>query len=73
MGQLHILVKKVTISVKILIIIPKTMQNIKGVAPLKIVGKETFGTIPVITYKLRPTGGVINPISMFTVNMMVNQ
>ena len=50
-----------------------TMHNIKGSEPLKISGREISGAIPLITYKFRPTGGVIKPIPMFIVKITANQ
>ena len=45
----------------------------KGVTPLKIVPVETSTTTPLSTKTFRPTGGVINEISVTTTTTMPNQ
>ena len=41
--------------------------------PFNISPKLTSGVIPLIIYKLSPTGGVIKPISILMVNTIANQ
>jgi hypothetical protein len=55
------------------ITIDSAIINIKGIDPLNIFERLTSGVIPLIIYRLSPTGGVINPISILIVNTMANQ
>jgi hypothetical protein len=65
---------QVTISGKIhSITIDNAIIHIKGNDPLKILERLTSGVMLLMIYKLSPTGGVINPISMLIVNTIANQ
>jgi hypothetical protein len=52
--------------------IKKTKTKINGIVP-DITSEIGLLTIPAITYKTIPIGGVINAISIFTTNKIANQ
>ena len=54
------------------IIICKIIKMTKGKDPFNILPIEISGAIPCMTNKFRPTGGVINPISILIVIITPN-